>query len=1040
VEKAEWKLAQGCLSCSMAFTVYRAGAGSGKTFTLVREYLRLALSGREADGFRHILAITFTNKAAGEMKSRVLQALAELSGQAPTQRFGVMAEQLQQSLGLSAPELRERSAQVLQAMLHRYQQLSIGTIDSFVARLARQFASDLMLDSAFEIVLDQDLILQQTVDKLLARLGSDEALTRLLVNFAREQMQNDKSWNIRRELLEHAAMLQRDHMRRILPQLQRTGLSDFETDRQRLRQRAEALCAPVIKQAQQLLARLQAAGVEQADVASGSKGPHLFWEKVAQGITDANVSDTHRKTISSGKWYSGKASPTAKAWLTAEADWMSQQAQSLVDAYEAMQQELQLVNSILKKQYAMATLAALQQAYENWIEENAAAPLSSLYFRIADLLSDASTPYIYERLGNRYRHFLIDEFQDTSVLQWQNMLPLIENGLAGENDSLVVGDAKQSIYRWRSGEAEQFVRLPYAYGEAADSPLLIDAFRLENLERNFRSHETVIQFNNAFFSRRCLNKPGLLTDFYEGLEQSGGKAGGLVRVELLPKAENKAASDVLRYQRIVTLVSELQAQGVPLGEVAILVRKGQVGSDIALQLLEAGYPVVSSDSLLLQNQPIIRLVLQCWRWLADSKNDVARESCLHEASVLLGLERTYALSFEQQLAAWLGSPPPRESWRLLPLNELSEQILAYFGLVRHSNPFVLRMLDIVAERSKYSPSLSELLDWWEGKGQEAALQMPENAAAIRIMTYHKSKGLEFGVVIVADVDERKKQLGQADSWISTPLTQSGLALVGTNDLKSAPQPYQALYEHEDALTEIDYLNNIYVAFTRAVGALYIFGEQPGGESRSFIIETSFSKTWPAMSNLLSQTAEFVWETGQIPAFEHRIHESLPAFNQHRWQNWRERIALQSHFEGEGDEHIALSLGKVTHDLLARLKDVRMLESSLAQMLAEGLMRQETADLLLPVLRRLLQQPEVAPWFAPGLDVRNELSLLSPNGEQLRPDRVVITGKQAQVLEFKTGTARPEHQQQLDRYLSLLAQMGYEASGQLVYVDLSSSTA
>ena len=1016
----------------MAFTVYRAAAGSGKTFTLVKEYLRLALGARELDGFKHILAITFTNKAAGEMKNRVLQALAEFSGRTEGTRFTTMAELLQNELNLSAEELRDRSQQVLTAMLHRYQQVSIGTIDSFVARLARQFARELLLDQQFEIILDQEQLLDQSVNRLLARLGEDPLITELLVGFAQEQTEEDKSWDISRKLLEYAKLLLRDQMREVLPLLRELEPLAFKEERARLKEVKIVLITPIQQKAQSILDRLAALDITAADLAGAEKsGLFVQFKRLSDG--DLDLKEGIKGAIKKNVWSSGKASKHTKALLAAEADWLLETSKSLLDLHEVAQQRVALIDAILDKQYAMATLALLQREYEAWMEENQAAPLNSLYFRIADLLADTHTPFIYERLGNRYRHFLIDEFQDTSVLQWQNMLPLVENGLSADYDSLLVGDAKQSIYRWRSGEAAQFVQMPLPHGGGGHSAVLEDAYRPETLKYNYRSHKAVIDFNNSYFEWISAATPGALQDFYVELAQLGGKPGGLVQVALLPGTGSADERRTERLAHITALVQELTVQKVPFGEMAVLVRSNKLGSAVAIALLEAGFPVISSDSLLLSQQPAIRLVMGMLQWLLDDSDRVNAQACLQVLQQLSGAKFGPTVQLETAVEQLYGALPA-ERWRMLPLTELVEQVLSYFKLLTSSNPFVLRLLDLMADKSEKYRSLAELLQWWLGKGQETSLHMPEQGDAIRVLTYHKSKGLEFGVVIVADADHWQNSLNQNESWISTELSPIGTALVATDKLKAAGEPFASLHAEETEMTHIDYVNMLYVAFTRAVGGLYILGSEQNSKASKY----SFSKNWGLYLNSIGRHAEDVFLEGTLPVFDQPKPSKNLVLERHHWTDWRERISLQNHFEGGKDSGSALSLGRMTHELLSALPHKDALEAAVTGLVEAGQLSAADVDLLLPAVRELLQRPSIARWFEPGLDVRNEISILSPDGRQYRPDRLVLQNQKAHVLEFKTGAERPEHVQQLRNYLQLLQKMGFETSGELVYIDLELS--
>ncbi|MFN3529696.1 MAG: UvrD-helicase domain-containing protein [Bacteroidia bacterium] len=1010
----------------MAFTVYRAAAGSGKTYTLVREYLRLALGASQADGFKHILAITFTNKAAAEMKNRVLQALAEISGKQSGDRFAAMAAELSEQLALPAPALAERADQVLHSMLHSYQLLSIGTIDSFVARLARQFARELLLDQQFEIVLDQESILSHTTDRLLARIGEDQTVTTLLLGLAQELSRDDRSWQLRKPLMGYAKLLLRDEMRELLPRLQALDTDNFMAEREHLKKLQQDLKAQITGPALGLLQQIKAAGLSAEDFSNkmgGAYGNIVKWSKADFEI-GKRIGDAIEKNV----WYPKSLPPARKAMMDELSGLLNSECRKLLELIEKNAPSIRLLEAILSKQFAMASLALLQQEYEAWMTENLSAPLNSLYFRIADLLDDTGTPFIYERLGNRYRHFLIDEFQDTSILQWKNMLPLVENGLAGGYDSLLVGDAKQAIYRWRSGDANQFVALPAVDGR--QSLLLQESYTAKSLKRNFRSYRQVIDFNNHFFHWLSHKSDDQRKRFYEGLEQEGGKKGGLVQVELLPKAGEDEERNDNRFKRIRQIVEEARAHEVPFGEMAVLVRSNKLGSQIAVDLLRAGFPVVSGESLLLCQQDHIRLCVACMHWLLDPADKLNNYLCLHLAAQL---KRT-AVAGSEQLQTFLEihfGPLPLYKWRALPLSELGEHILAYFELLHHADPFVLRFVDLMAEKSQQFRTLAELLSWWYDKGLVASLQMPEQGDAIRVMTYHKAKGLEFGLVIVADPDNRNTQLSESEVWIETSLLSVGTALVPISKLKDAGPELQKVYEHEQLQSSIDYTNNLYVAFTRAVGALFILGSEDTRNTSN----DSFSKIWKDFNYSWDQSQPMLFKSGKLPEFEKPANIAAESLHQHYWSDWRQRIGLQSRFSPDETNGSALSLGRAAHELLAQLPEANQLDEVAQHMLRRGEISIEQIDLLLPALRKLLARPGIAPWFVPGLELRNEISMLSPDGQQHRPDRLIIKGKQAYVLEFKTGEALARHQDQLSRYLNILELMGFEANGELVYFDL-----
>lgn len=1024
----------------MAFFVYRASAGSGKTYTLVRTYLSLALSGDRPDHFRHILAITFTNKAAQEMKSRILAALAEISGRVAGNKYATMATELADTLGLERAQLINKADQVFTAILHAYPDFAISTIDAFVARIGRNFAGELRLQQAFEIVLDQDELKQQSVEWLLARLGEDQALTEILVQFALEQTRDDKSWDIRRALLDYCSELYRDESRQWLPLLERLDNDQIKAARTTLlarRSRYYQQLKVLTERADQLH---QESAIPPELLTNGGRGVFSFFNNMAnKQVVEANK--TMDKALASGEWSSSKAKGAEKEATNRLGQQLGKLYEEALALAERDGAEVRLYDAILRSLYATATFSKLSEANAAVLEERSATTLPELYHRIGMLLAESAAPFIYERLGNRYRHFLIDEFQDTSLVQWQNLAPLVDNGLSQGYSSLLVGDAKQAIYRWRSGEAGQFVALPDPYGDQPAYPSFYNAFEYGNLGDNFRSGREIVQFNNALFRLWANLLPPHWQNWYAGLEQEPRREGGYVEVvQLLPqidettgKNQNKEQQRMLIFERIVAEVNALLARGFTPGDMAVLVRDGKTGTAAAAALLAAGFPVVSADSLLLGAHPALQQHIQVLRWLHHPHDKLAATSTRRLFEACFGTaEGTLTELFKRIDPDWR-----RERWLALSLYELGETVLHFFGSSSQADPFYWRWLDQLHEYSRQPDAhFDAWYDRWLDKGHKNAVSLPEGTNAVQIMTYHKAKGLEFPVVFLPepDVHDADKP-GRSTQWIHPP-HETGLevAYTTTRSLKDTPADYARIWQLETEKTRLDLVNLLYVACTRASEALFVY-----------IGKTSAPKedgAWQ-FSSVFGQFAgtdaahESRYCYGSLPENYTSKHSSAaPATANHHWQEWRSRYRFSTRFraaDAAGDS-AALRHGRLIHQLLAKLEKREELGLLLARGVEQGWFTESQSAAIYPRLYALLNQNRLDPYFDASATVLNEAAIVGPAGNY-RPDRVVLLGNRARVLEYKTGESRPEHVEQLNGYLELLRAMGYEAEGELVYLQL-----
>ena len=492
----------------MNFTVYKSSAGSGKTYTLVREYLKLVLT--EPHKFRHILAITFTNKAANEMKQRIINSLKEISDFSSFSgsiAVKFMLPELEKETGLDRNSISENAGKVLELILHNYSDFAICTIDSFVHRIIRSFAFDLHLPLNFEVEVDTDDLIAKVIDILISNVGTDEKLTRMLINFTQSKTDDEKSWHIENDLTEIAKILTKEDGQIHIEKLKKLNLDDFSQINRQVNtiiRRFENTLTDYAKDADNLI---KSKGIPHQAFYRGSSGICKYFEYLVNKRFDKVLPNSYViKTIEEDKWYSGKANTNEKAAIDEIKENIRLAYERITEYIDKHYPKYVILNEIRKNLYPVAVLNEIEKVMDDYKSENNIVLISEFNKRIADIVLSEPVPFIYERLGEKYKHFLIDEFQDTSVLQWLNLLPLIDNSLSEGNFNMVVGDGKQAIYRWRSGEVEQFAKLPKIY-KKKDDPVLIQReqslernYQPEVLEHNYRSKAEIVNFNNDFFA------------------------------------------------------------------------------------------------------------------------------------------------------------------------------------------------------------------------------------------------------------------------------------------------------------------------------------------------------------------------------------------------------------------------------------------------------------------------------------------------------------------------------------------------------------
>jgi ATP-dependent exoDNAse (exonuclease V) beta subunit len=1028
------------------FSVYRSSAGSGKTYTLVKEYITLALASQAY--FRHILAITFTNKAANEMKQRIVTALSHLAAPDENRQGAIirfMLPDLEKATGFSPEEISSRATAVLSRILHDYDDFSVRTIDSFVSGIIRTFAHDLHLPVDFEIGMDSDLLLDEAVSRVIDKAGTDMELTDILVEFTEVKAEDEKSFNIESDLKKVAEYLFKEGNAVFLEALKDISpkrIQELAADCIRFRIAFEN---QVAAEATKALKLITDGGIEQDSFSGGGYGLGGYFRKLADGIL-AKPKITVEKTFTEDKWFSGRADSAQKASITAIKTELTNLYNSCIDMLENGMERYVLLGLIARNIYQTGVIHAVSRELNSISRDQNILHISEFNKRITGIILNEPVPFIYERIGEKYYNYLIDEFQDTSELQWKNLLPLIGDSLANARYNLVVGDGKQAIYRFRNGRVEQFMMLPDlpadfeedVFEDAAQS--MQANYSARNLSSNFRSQPEIIGFNNRFF-RFLSGKLGeAFRPIYDELEQSvsAGKNGGMVTIEFVA-ADAKADFKLLNAEKVRGLIGTLREDGFKLSDIAVLTRTNGEGSLIARDLMSNGIRVVSAEALLLVSSPEVNLMVGVIRHLHDPSDLIAVTGILtgliRRGRIQTPLSGYFPGNYPQRfplakILAEEGIHFDEVYLKGLPVYDLCEEILRMLELDQeNSNVYVQFFLEFVNTLSaKKGMHLSDLLESWDEKKSKLSVVVPEGIDAVRIMTIHKSKGLEFPVVILPMATAYQKST-KDDLWVSLSddvLPGLPVALLPTSKQLEETR-FAGAYQSERESSLLDLINTIYVAFTRPSERLYIFTSGPqksiGNNLPSFLDEfVGSAMPEPHKEGNVYRFGSPVPGSGKPEAKAAETPEtkmiSVP---------WRERIRISRSapvFRNMAGQRDKQSWGNLVHDTLASLKNASDISDASAVMARKNRLSEEDTGRLIREVSETVSHPKLKPYFDPGIQIKPESGILTPSGEVFRPDRVVFTHSETVIMEFKTGIADPAHHKQLINYGGLLRDMGY----------------
>lgn len=1065
---------------SYALTIYKASAGSGKTFTLSVEYIKLLI--KDPQSYRSTLAVTFTNKATEEMKLRILSQLYGIWKLLPDSKSYI--DKIKEDLDVTDEYMSERAGIALHNIVHNYSYFRIETIDSFFQSVLRNLARELDLTANLRIELNDYQIERNAVDELINSLDENSELLTWIMEYIRENMDDDKDWNVIGNIKRFGENIFREYYKTNSKKLNERLLEEgfFKQYTTKLRQMRNEAEVEMQNEAAQFFDALNHNGIEINDLNNGKNGPAGYFIKIKKGIyNNTIVTKRLQKVLDEGSESSWVKQKSSKETQDIVRELANSTLTPLVHHAEDVRQknwyiygsavltlrhlnQLRLLNSIENKVRMMN------------VEQNRFL-LSDTHTLLHSLIRDTDSPFIFEKIGNYLENIMIDEFQDTSTVQWQNFKVLLEECMShGEQQgNLIVGDVKQSIYRWRSGDWRMLNNIEREF------PYLNSMLNVCSLDTNYRSSRRVITFNNAFFKRASeleyaaqksstpdTSSPEQLKKAYSDVAQkvpSFRDNHGYVSINLLPNEDYRQQA----LQKTAEAVSLLLDSGANYSDIAILVRSNDIIQLIA-EFFANELPdvkIVSDEAFRLDSSVSVNIIVNAMLWLTHPDNILAK-------AYIAKAYQTYVLKKSEQetnkllaTAEGIDSALPcalidkRNDLLTMPIFELAEQIYTLFniGNIKGEDAYLYAFYDALTDFiANNTADIDSFVEEWNDSIAEKTIQASA-IDGIRIITIHQSKGLEFEHVVIPFCDWT---LEKGNTIWCTPQVEpyNELPLIPVDFSASQMKGtiYEFDYNEEHLQNCVDNLNLLYVAFTRAASSLFVIAQRGTPSSRSYIVEQAITDIKLEGSSLdgdpSDKKAELLFSYGELEIVETKVKKKSDNIFTPEVENMNVDMATFSNkvefkqsnksrdFVADDDENTDdddrkqlsyIKTGKILHYLFSTINTTDDIDTSLAQLEMDGLIEESDTNIkrLRDMLHKRFSNRQVADWFSSRWTLFNECTILDYDAatdtvREHRPDRVMKDEKTGEVVivDFKFGSPRPEYVEQVNRYKALTQNMGY----------------
>lgn len=1062
-----------------ALTVYKASAGSGKTFTLSVEYIKLLIN--DPTSFRSTLAVTFTNKATEEMKVRILSQLYGIWKRLPDSKSYI--EKIKTDMDVTEVFMAERAGMALHNIVNNYSYFRIETIDSFFQSVLRNLARELDLTANLRVELNDYQIERNAVDDLIDNLSEDDQVLAWIMDYIHENLQDDKNWNVIGQIKKFGENIFREFYKTNSKLLNEKLLEEgfFKQYTSKLRSLRNEAEAEIVNEAELFFDILNNNGIDIQDLSYGKSGPAGYFVKIRSGVYDESLITSRVKTAMDNGNGDGWVKKTADAELKAIAS--SKLTPALINAEKTRSRNWPIYQSAvltLRHLNQLRLLNSIENKVRDMNQEANRFLLSDTHTLLHSLIKDSDSPFIFEKIGTRLNNIMIDEFQDTSTVQWQNFKVLLEECMShsSEQGNLIVGDVKQSIYRWRSGDWRMLNNIEREF------PTMRNMLNVKSLDTNYRSSRRVINFNNAFFTQAAEieyrdltngdelqdentdNSAEQLKKAYSDVEQNVPdfrKQTGYVSVELLLQDDYLEQT----LQKTADAVRELLEAGAESSDIAIIVRSNSTIQQLAEYFAEAmpDVRIVSDEAFRLDSADSVNIIVNAMHCLTHNDDKISRTYIAKAYQIrVLGKDNELV---DRLLATEDGvnNALPKQyadnipDLLAMPLYELAEKLYDIFGLknIEGEDAYIYAFYDCLTDYLKNNTAdIDKFVEEWDDSICSKTIQV-NTTQGIRLITIHKSKGLEFENVIIPFCDWSIEKTNTI--WCSpkvAPFNELPLVPVDFNAKQMKGTIFEDDYNDEHLQNCVDNLNLLYVAFTRASQSLYVLARRGNANQRSYTIEEAIGNMEledgilegdPSDKKSIIKYTYGTLETADkkkatqsdnifMPQVSNKnvkmvTYDSHTDFRQSNKS--REFVCDEDDSNSEEKQRLAyIKTGRVLHHLFATINTTDDIEPSLKKLEIEGLIEDSnlTCESLRKMLHKRLENKQVADWFSGRWQLFNECTILDYDEatdmvKEHRPDRVMKDGDKVVIVDFKFGAYRPEYTDQVRRYISLTKGMGYE---------------
>ena len=1017
------------------FDIINASAGSGKTFALTKRILVKILKSKDENYFKRILALTFTNRAAAEMKSRVLKNLKDFSESKITDDKTEMFEQVKKELGFSSEKTSILAKERLNLLLHNYSFFQIETLDGFNHHIIRSFYKELNLEPDFRVVIEAEDILEESVSRIFENIENDEKISNLIKAFSIKKISEGKSWDVEFDLKEFAKSVLKENEIGDVEQIEKGSIKDFKLLKESIEAKTNLLNAEL----EEIIINIEKniSNQEMEIVFSRNSFPKF--------ITSVKNNSFTWSSMKSILTLFEKNTLINKSCLKKNPDQLNVFVANLFELFLELKERLiktKVLDSFLYSLTPSILLKIIKSNSEDIQKENNELFISKFNKLINKEVANQPTPYIYEKLGLKFNDYLIDEFQDTSDLQWKNLMPLISHSIESfqENEPqgslFLVGDPKQSVYRWRGADPKIFVSLLLN----EKSPFSVQK-NIANLPVNFRSRSEIINFNNSLFkyASRLLTSSSHKKIFLQGsVQKQNNLLEGHVSITFINKDFKKGQQLEGVLKETLFQIENCLFRGFEKSEIAVLVRDNKQSSLISEWLIENNVSVLSQDSLSINNSKKIELLINLIKLKVNNSNQEARAVIIDNFAALVKPKDMFVFYKENLKNEFENFLENLKIFRLYKAFEMSflESVDFFIKELRidlsNTDPYVLFFREIIFEQvSQKKNNEKEFLSFWQKSNLKIKIPSGSSKNAIQVLTIHKAKGLEFPVVIYPFVDSVTHKNSGKRNWL--PVFEENFSkniLIPFNEnFREYSDSFKKKFDSIHSNEELDNLNLLYVALTRAEDELHLISEYPRSKSinshnqiiRAFLEN---SAEWREDCN------KFTWGK---PLIKEIVKKNDPVSDAKAYETKYFHPSPGSNFLND-----KIIFGNLFHEFMSNIQFENDYINEKNQLKLSKSVNKSIKNEVIKLSKTVIEHPDLKEYFSTNNSVYCEQEIFTESNKIIKPDRLVfLSSNRVVIMDYKTGEKNKKDEKQILKYQKTLINMGYELEASiLVYVEKS----